>query len=107
MDRLLPSQADASTLARKAAFRSRRCRSCASDWRPSSKRVSVRMVVASAACGSDLIALDVAGELGLERRVILPFEPNRFAETSVEDRPGEWRTLYGVKRHPELPPLRH
>ena len=48
----------------------------------------------SAACGADLIALDVAGELGLRRRVVLPFGPGRFRATSVTDRPGDWGPLF-------------
>jgi len=51
-------------------------------------------LVSSAACGADLIALSEAGQLGLRRRVILPFERRRFRETSVTDRPGEWGPLY-------------
>ena len=51
-------------------------------------------LVASAACGADLIALEVAGQLGLRRRVILPFAPERFRATSVVDRPGDWAGLY-------------
>jgi hypothetical protein len=51
-------------------------------------------LVSSAACGADLIALWEAGQLGLRRRVILPFERRRFRETSVTDRPGEWGPLY-------------
>ena len=47
-------------------------------------------LVCSAACGADLIALEAAGELGIRRRVVLPFEPARFRETSVIDRPGDW-----------------
>lgn len=51
-------------------------------------------LVCSAACGADLIALDVAGRLGLRRRVVLPFAPARFRTTSVTDRPGDWGTLF-------------
>lgn len=51
-------------------------------------------LVCSAACGADLIALDAAGELGIQRRIVLPFEQNRFRETSVIDRPGEWGALF-------------
>jgi hypothetical protein len=47
-------------------------------------------LVCSAACGADLIALEGAGALGLRRRVVLPFAPERFRETSVTDRPGDW-----------------
>jgi hypothetical protein len=51
-------------------------------------------VVCSAACGADLIALAEAGALKLLRRVVLPFSPERFRETSVIDRPGDWGPLY-------------
>lgn len=51
-------------------------------------------LVTSGACGADLIALDEAGALGLRRRVILPFDRDRFRATSVTDRPGDWGPLY-------------
>lgn len=52
------------------------------------------VLVSSAACGADLIALSEAGLLGLRRRVILPYGRMRFRETSVSDRPGGWGPLY-------------
>jgi hypothetical protein len=51
-------------------------------------------LVCSAACGADLIALKEAGLLALRRRVVLPFERQRFRDTSVADRPGDWAVLY-------------
>lgn len=54
----------------------------------------VRVLVCSAACGADLLALEQAGELGLRRRVVLPFDASKFRETSVIDRPGDWGPLY-------------
>src|SRR5581483_6589595 len=45
-------------------------------------------------CGADLLALEEAGELNWRRRVILPFHRDRFRETSVTDRPGNWGPLY-------------
>ena len=51
-------------------------------------------LVSSAACGADLLALDVAGALGIRRRIVLPFEPERFRHTSVVDRAGQWGSLY-------------
>lgn len=51
-------------------------------------------LVSSAACGADLLALDAAGELGIRRRVILPFEAEQFRAISVIDRPGEWGALF-------------
>ena len=64
-------------------------------------------LVSSAACGSDLLALEVAGELGIRRRVILPFETATFRKQSVVDRPGDWGPLFdrivsGVERAGDL-----
>ncbi len=47
-------------------------------------------IVASAACGADILALEAARELGLRTRIVLPFERTRFRRTSVIDRGGEW-----------------
>lgn len=52
------------------------------------------VLVSSAACGADLLALEIAGKLGLRRRVILPFTPERFRAVCVIDRPGEWGALF-------------
>lgn len=51
-------------------------------------------LVASAANGADLLALDEAGALGLPRRIILPFERERFRRTSVVDRPGDFGGVF-------------
>lgn len=51
-------------------------------------------LVCSAACGADLIALEVAGKLGVRRRIVLPFAVEKFRETSVIDRPGPWGASY-------------
>src|SRR5688500_11638506 len=51
-------------------------------------------LVSSAACGADLLAQAAAGLLGIRRLVILPFERDRFRETSVTDRPGDWGQAY-------------
>lgn len=51
-------------------------------------------LVASAACGADLLALSEAGKLGLRRSVVLPFDREKFRTTSVTDRPGDWGPLY-------------
>jgi hypothetical protein len=55
---------------------------------------AARRLVSSAACGADLLALTVAGTLGMRRRVILPFDRIRFRRTSVTDRPGDWGPVY-------------
>jgi hypothetical protein len=51
-------------------------------------------LISSAACGADLLAQSEAGKLGLRRRVILPFDRQRFLKSSVTDRPGDWAPLY-------------
>jgi hypothetical protein len=51
-------------------------------------------LVCAAACGSDLLALSVAREMGIQYRIILPFERSRFRKTSVIDRPGDWGDLF-------------
>ena len=51
-------------------------------------------LVSSAACGSDLLALEAAGELGIRRCVILPFDTATFRKQSVVDRPGDWGPLF-------------
>jgi hypothetical protein len=58
------------------------------------QRHPANTLVASAACGADLLALEVAGELGMRRRVILPFPREEFKAGSVMDRPGDWGALY-------------
>ncbi len=53
-------------------------------------------LVASAACGADLLALDAAGSANVPVRIVLPFAAGKFRETSVVDRPDPayWGKLY-------------
>jgi hypothetical protein len=51
-------------------------------------------LVTSAACGADLLTLSAAATLRLRRRVVLPFDQQRFRETSVVDRPGDWGPVF-------------
>jgi broad specificity phosphatase PhoE len=51
-------------------------------------------LVASAACGADLLAHEQARELGLDRAVVLPFPTDAFRQSSVTDRPGDWGPRY-------------
>lgn len=55
---------------------------------------SIGVLVASAACGADIVALEAAMELGVRTRIILPFDRERFRETSVVDRGEEWGQRY-------------
>jgi hypothetical protein len=52
--------------------------------------VAADVLVSSAACGADLLALDAAGELGIRRVVVLPWDRARFRDRSVIDRGIEW-----------------
>lgn len=58
------------------------------------RKLRPEALVSSGACGGDLLALQVADELGIRRRLILPFDSEQFLETSVTDRPGAWAPLY-------------
>jgi len=51
-------------------------------------------IVSAAACGADLLLLDVAGEIHVRCYVLLPSEPEEFRVSSVTDRPGNWGELY-------------
>src|SRR5579871_5303040 len=55
---------------------------------------NVTVLVCSAACGADLLALEAANTLGRRRRIVIPFNPDRFRESSVADRPGDWVTSF-------------
>jgi hypothetical protein len=51
-------------------------------------------VVCSAACGADILALEAAAQLGLGRRIVLPFARQQFRATSVADRGEEWGSRF-------------
>ena len=60
----------------------------ASRLRATFRSLGAGTLVSSAANGADLIALRVARELGMRRRIILPFSAARFRRVSVTDREG-------------------
>ena len=72
------------------------------DWTPhvgceirnALEQFQATALVCSAACGTDLLGLEAAGELGIHRRIVLPFDRDLFRTTSVVDRPGRWGDLY-------------
>ena len=66
---------------------------------------SIGILVCSAACGADLVALQIATGMGIDRTIVLPFEARRFLQTSVLDRPGNWKDLY--KQQIEEARLKH
>ncbi len=51
-------------------------------------------LVCAAACGADILALEAAAELGLRRRIVLPFDRFQFRAMSVVDRGGNWGERY-------------
>lgn len=51
-------------------------------------------VICSAACGTDLLLLDTAGELGIRRHLVLAGTREEFRRSSVADRPGGWEILF-------------
>lgn len=69
-------------------------RTVAARTRKALAELRASTVVASAACGSDLLALDAARALGARRRIVLPYQEDWFLEDSVIDRPGNWEPLY-------------
>lgn len=72
----------------------------------------VSVLVSSAACGADLLGLEAATQLGMRRRIVLPFPREIFRSTSVIDRPSDWgipydRILDDVERAGDLVVLGH
>ena len=51
-------------------------------------------LVSSAACGADLLVLEVAGQKHVKRYVLLGAEPAVFRMDSVADRPGNWGEVF-------------
>src|SRR5438067_1879916 len=51
-------------------------------------------VVCSAACGADLIAVEVAARHNIRCRLVLPLPIAQFRARSVADRPGNWTPLF-------------
>jgi hypothetical protein len=64
------------------------------DVRASLSRVfvseNVRHLVCSAACGADIIALELCEAREIAATIVLPFAAQDFRRVSVIDRPGEW-----------------
>lgn len=58
------------------------------------KKSNAKTFISSGACGADLIAMEVADELGLECYMLLPFDEENFKTISVTDRPGDWHLIY-------------
>jgi class 3 adenylate cyclase/tetratricopeptide (TPR) repeat protein len=54
------------------------------------ERLSPIAAYGSAACGADLLCLEVAREAGCETHIVLPFPPDAFREASVAFAGGDW-----------------
>jgi hypothetical protein len=54
----------------------------------------ITTLVCSAACGADLLALNIANELNIDRKIILPFAPVVFKMKSVNHCTGDWKTFF-------------
>jgi hypothetical protein len=54
-------------------------------------------LVCSGACGTDLVALETARTLRMDRRIVLPFAAALFRDTSVTDRPGDWGPSFDAR----------
>jgi len=67
----------------------------------------VKLLVSSAACGADLLGLEVASQLGIRRIVVLPHDVAMFREQSVADRGADWgprfdRVIRELEDHRDL-----
>jgi hypothetical protein len=82
--------------ATEARFPPDRAAQVATEIRAALEKLNATAVVCSAACGADILALEAAGQLKIPRRVILPLARDRFRETSVADRPGDWGSRYDL-----------
>jgi hypothetical protein len=58
------------------------------------KSAEATTLVCAAACGSDILALEAAGALGIRRRVVLPYDRETFKQSSVADCLGDWSERY-------------
>lgn len=54
------------------------------------RKTAPAAIVGAAACGADILVLRAAGDLGIPRTIVLPFDRDLFRTTSVLDRPGFW-----------------
>jgi len=81
--------------AKQARFPLNNAGRVATEVRARLQDLRARVVVSSAACGADLIVLKEAQALGVQLRIVLPFEPARFRQTSVVDRPGDFTWDWG------------
>ena len=58
------------------------------------REIGATVIIASAACGADLLGHQAARALGIRSRVFLPFDRATFRAKSVVDRPGDWGPVF-------------
>jgi hypothetical protein len=80
----------ASTRAGEARFPSDCEARVAKEVRDALAALAPNTVIASLACGADILVHEAARELGMARRVVLPFSPEAFRQRSVTDRGESW-----------------
>ena len=80
-------------------FPAKRERSVREELRALFARVRATVLVASAACGADILAHEVAGELGMRRVLLLPTHPSKFRAASVDDRGSGWGERFDLLLH--------
>src|SRR2546426_2948366 len=73
-----------------------RCRAVRDRLRDEFVRCRLGTLVCSAGCGADLLALSVAGELGMRRRVVLSGALRAFRASLFSGRPGECTDLCDI-----------
>ena len=86
--RRIDSADSADSITDAGGFTLERVAEVASRLRATFRALRAGTLVCSAANGADLTALRVARELGMGRRIVLPFSIARFRAVSVTDRPG-------------------
>src|SRR2546423_14682060 len=59
-------------------------------------REAVQLLVSSAARGADILAIEAARAVGIPNVIVLPFEKEKFRETSVTDATQDWGRRFDV-----------
>jgi len=60
------------------------------------QKLKATVLVCSASCGADILALEVAGRLTIRRSVVLPFDRDTFRDVAIKGCPGNWGERYEV-----------
>lgn len=80
--------------AKKRRFPAEREAEVAAKVREVLESLKPDLTISSAACGADILLLEVAQNLGIESRVILPFDKREFRRRSVADCGSDWGSRF-------------